>query len=140
MRPSITNTYDYHDYTTTDDFRSDPVLSDLTATRSTLVQFGNYTVTSQNNSDCGVPGDCKDMAYMCRTDPVDIVEDGIELGLSEIRVQPESVQFVDKQHSSPSSVSVTRSLTLPYLTLLQITQPTPGPLHLMYILIDKKLV
>ncbi|EET01788.1 Spindle pole protein, putative [Giardia duodenalis ATCC 50581] len=118
VRPSITNTYDYHDYTTTDDFRSDPVLSDLTATRSTLVQFGNYTVTSQNNSDCGVPGDCKDMAYMCRTDPVDIVEDGIELGLSEIRVQPESVQFVDKQHSSPSSVSVTREsyLALPHST------------------------
>lgn len=106
IRPSFTNTYDYHDYTTTDDFRSDPILSDITATRSTLVQFGNYTnTTSQNNSDCGIHSDFRDLAHMHKGDPVAVVEDGVELGLSEIGVQIESVQFIEKQYNSPSSVS-----------------------------------
>ncbi|EFO62501.1 Spindle pole protein, putative [Giardia lamblia P15] len=107
IRQSITNTYDYHDYTATDDFRSDPVFSDLTTTRSTLVQFGNYTTTSQNTSDCGVHGDCKDLACTHNLNPIFVMEDGVELGLSEIGVPPESVQLMEKQHSSPNSASMT---------------------------------
>lgn len=106
IRQSITNTYDYHDYTATDDFRSDPVLSDLTTTRSTLVQFGNYTTTSQNTSDCGVHGDCKDLVYMHKVDPAVVMGDGVELGLSEVGVPAESVQFMEKQYNSSNSQSV----------------------------------